>query len=117
MMRFIIQPFIENSLLHGYEEIDSHTKISVSFEADWEKQWLMVSIQDNGCGISPEAAQGNHDAEAEPPGPQRNRGKNIIDRIRLNYGEPYSVKFDSVMKQGTTVRLTLPLLKGGDSAK
>lgn len=43
--------------------------------------------------------------------------KNIIDRIRLNYGEPYSVKFDSVMKQGTTVRLTLPLLKGGDSAK
>ncbi len=117
MMRFIIQPFIENSLLHGYEEIDSHTKISVSFEADWEKQWLMVSIQDNGCGISPERLREIMTQKQNHRGLNGIGVKNIIDRIRLNYGEPYSVKFDSVMKQGTTVRLTLPLLKGGDSAK
>lgn len=117
MMRFIIQPFIENSLLHGYEEIDSHTKISVSFEADWEKQWLMVSIQDNGCGISPERLREIMTQKQNHRGLNGIGVKNIIDRIRLNYGGPYSVKFDSVMKQGTTVRLTLPLLKGGDSAK
>lgn len=110
IMRFIIQPFIENSLLHGYEEIDQHTKISVSFSADFSNQILTVTIQDNGCGITSEKLQEILTKS------HKNRGlngigiKNIMDRIRLNYGDPYSVQFHSVNKQGTTVILTLPLL-------
>ena len=117
IMRFIIQPFIENSLLHGYEEIDSQTKISVSFEADWEKQRLIVWIRDNGCGIPPERMQEIMTQQQNHRGLNGIGVKNIIDRIRLNYGDPYSVEFDSTVKQGTAVRLTLPLLKGGTSVK
>lgn len=114
IMRFLIQPLIENSLLHGYEEISHNTKISVVFSADYPNRILNVTIQDNGCGITPEKLQEILTM------PQKTRGlngigiKNIMERIRLNYGSPYSIQFQSSPCQGTTIVLILPLLTGKD---
>ncbi len=110
IMRFLIQPLIENSLLHGYGEINQNTKISVSFSADYPNRILNVSIRDNGCGITPEKLQEILTT------PQKTRGlngigiKNIMERIRLNYGSPYSIQFQSSANQGTTIVLVLPLI-------
>lgn len=112
IMRFLIQPLIENSLLHGYEEINHNTKISVSFSADFTNRILNVAIQDNGCGITPEKLQEILTT------PKKTRGlngigiKNIMERIRLNYGSPYSIQFQSSPSHGTTIVLVLPLLTG-----
>ncbi|MFK8161785.1 MAG: histidine kinase [Lewinella sp.] len=45
----LIQPFVENAILHGLKEIDAGGVIQISFSGD--KQLLRVEIRDNGTGI------------------------------------------------------------------
>jgi sensor histidine kinase YesM len=45
----IIQPFLENSIIHGIASKESIGKINISFSIDEEFLW--VEIEDNGVGI------------------------------------------------------------------
>lgn len=53
----ILQPFIENSIEHGFSGIDYEGKLSVDFTTD-EKE-LIIIIRDNGKGLSIEARESN----------------------------------------------------------
>lgn len=48
--KFTLQPFLENSILHGYSAQCSsiHIVISISYDDDD----VLITIEDNGCGIS-----------------------------------------------------------------
>jgi len=45
----LIQPFVENAVLHGFKSLDSGGKITVIFESI-ENQQLSCIVQDNGIG-------------------------------------------------------------------
>ena len=45
----MIQPFIENAIIHGIAGIESVGKINVSFSID--ENFLCVKIEDNGKGM------------------------------------------------------------------
>ncbi|MNP81594.1 hypothetical protein D3C76_1799960 [compost metagenome] len=38
--------------------------------------------------------------------------RNVHERIRLTFGEPYGLEFESRLEEGTTVKVWLPLLDG-----
>lgn len=45
----LVQPFVENSIIHGMKNLDQQGKISISFSMQGSK--VMVTVEDNGGGI------------------------------------------------------------------
>ena len=45
----MVQPFLENAIIHGVAGIESVGKINISFSTD--KDFLWVKVEDNGVGI------------------------------------------------------------------
>ena len=57
----IVQPFVENSMLHGIMHLADNGKIDIHFLLHGE--WLEISIEDNGVGRKKAAAFKNDQAE------------------------------------------------------
>jgi tetratricopeptide (TPR) repeat protein len=45
----LIQPFVENAILHGIEKLEEHGRVSVTFYKEAEN--LIIGVEDNGPGI------------------------------------------------------------------
>lgn len=102
ILTFILQPIIENSMYHGLEPKIGKGCISVTGHR--EKQLLHFMISDNGVGIDDmsklEKGYGVH---------------NVRERIRLFYGEGYTVEFSSQVGVGTTADICVPVITGEDA--
>lgn len=49
--KLLLQPFLENSIIHGFENITWHGQLEIRFRI-LKKEYLLISILDNGCGLS-----------------------------------------------------------------
>lgn len=112
ILRFLIQPFIENSLLHGFQEINDEVRISVAFRRLETEvaPMLEITVADNGIGMDGHTLKKITSAEKKTRGLNGIGVSNVIERVRLNFGEPYSVHFESEIGRGTRVILRLPLI-------
>ncbi|HIU75035.1 MAG TPA: histidine kinase, partial [Candidatus Pelethocola excrementipullorum] len=112
VMRFLIQPFIENCFLHGFDEINKDTVIEVT--ALKKDDHLEIWIIDNGMGM-PESTINRILTEKNKRQGLNGIGiGNVIKRINQNYGERYRVDILSTPKEGTRICLILPLLIQGE---
>lgn len=108
VMRFLIQPFIENCFLHGFDEINKDTVIEVT--ALKKDDHLEIWIADNGMGM-PESTINRILTETNKRQGLNGIGiGNVIKRIDQNYGEKYHVDILSTPKEGTRICLILPLI-------
>ncbi|MWV47254.1 hypothetical protein GRF59_27030 [Paenibacillus sp. HJL G12] len=107
--KMILQPIVENAMNHGLESIGKGGVIEVE-AAQNETGDLMITISDNGTGIEPERLlELNQILEAKDALLSEHIGiRNVHNRIRLKYGEPYGVTLASEPGKGTKVRLLLP---------
>ena len=95
IMRFIIQPFVENALYHGLEPKMSDWLLRI--EAYLEGNDIVFLIEDNGVGMEDLCCV------------EQGYGiSNVIKRIRLKYGDQYGCQFHSVVGEGTTIQLRVP---------
>ena len=93
---FIFQPFIENAMYHGLEPKIGKGKISLR---GWQEQNNMIfTIEDDGVGIDDMSRLENGYGV-----------RNVIERIKLNYGEKYGVTFESTPGKGTKVTIVVPV--------
>ncbi|MEF3302970.1 sensor histidine kinase [Paenibacillus sp. GYB003] len=107
--KMMLQPLVENALIHGFENGAEGGEITI--KAWLDRDLLLCEVQDNGKGFaSPETVQ-------EPPlrghgSKERMSGiglSNIRDKIKLYYGPDYKMHIFSKPNAGTTVRLSLPI--------
>ena len=100
--KFILQPIIENSIIHGFSQKIVDGKISVSVSTDTE---LIITVKDNGAGIENDTLEklndGNYFSE-------KYGIRNIDERIKLSCGQKYGLNFTSHTLMGTQVIITLP---------
>ena len=109
VVKFILQPIVENSVLHGFKGIDRQGVILLY--GDLEKGVLKLYVEDNGTGLTPQAAEELH----RPKGKVTGIGVgNVHDRIRSSYGEAYGVQVYNGASGGTVAEYTLPILREGD---
>lgn len=93
---FIFQPFIENAMYHGLEPKIGKGKISLR---GWQEQNDMIfTIEDDGVGIDDMSRLENGYGV-----------RNVIECIKLNYGEKYGVTFESSPGKGTKVTIVVPV--------
>lgn len=109
--KMLLQPVLENSIVHGLTCMENGGILWVGGKCENEK--LILTIQDNGKGMSEEKLAEIRQQLSEVSAGEDNTHiglKNVHRRIRLRYGEPYGLEIFSEPGAGTRVVLCLPLL-------
>ncbi|OCT15097.1 hypothetical protein A8709_13380 [Paenibacillus pectinilyticus] len=111
VLKFILQPVVENCMIHAFEKLDSNNQIALQVYGN--KDYIEIEIQDNGVGMSPEQIEGYMENNKQNSENKFSRIglKNIDERIKLNCGEQFGITLHSNLGEGTIVRIKLPLLK------
>lgn len=117
ILPLLLQPIVENAILHGLEEKESEGLIKITVfstkpdSQDYPSELLCIDVSDNGCGMEEsKLLRLSRDIEIRDSGRSKSIGLyNINQRIKLNYGAEYGIKIDSVPDKGTTVHLNIPL--------
>lgn len=116
IIKFILQPIVENALLHGFEGKRGTGCLDIS--ATIEEGGLAIKIKDDGIGISEQQLESlnayinNMDDNdiSKVDGSKRSIGlKNVNYRIKLTHGEQYGILIASGINEGTSVILLLPV--------
>ncbi len=116
VVKFIFQPFIENSITHGLKQMKSGGLIIISAEL-LENQTLIIRVKDNGAGIPPEKLATIEEflnQDSDDPSSESNSFiglGNVHFRIRHSFGENYGLTIESDRKTGTIVTIKLPAVK------
>lgn len=99
-----IQPLAENALYHGIKNRRGKGKILI--EGREEEDALVLTVSDNGQGMTPERL---HEVqEAIRTGERAGFGlAAVAERIALYYGPGYGMKISSEEGKGTTVEIRL----------
>ncbi|MFS0722971.1 histidine kinase [Paenibacillus sp. 1P07SE] len=104
----IIQPLVENAVIHGLEKREEGGKVSVRV---WrERGEVVISVEDNGLGILPERLQAIMTSfeEREEDDGQRIGIRNVHLRLQLAYGAEYGLAIHSQQGQGTQIQFRVP---------
>lgn len=104
----IIQPLVENAIIHGLELKEGEGHISIRlFRRNFN---LVVTIQDDGDGMPPEKLQEVLDSlnDVEDMPGKRIGLKNIHQRLKLFYGEEYGLRIFSDKAAGTRIEIIMP---------
>lgn len=110
--KLIIQPLIENSIVHGAENNTSTIHINVACYLKEEDNRLIIEVSDDGCGIPEDLLKFLPD---NPPLSKSGVGsryalRNISERLKLTYGSNYSFTIESVYGEGVFIKVDLPVL-------
>ena len=108
--KLMLQPFVENSILHGFEGMDKNGFIRIVGQG--YKEYLKIVIEDNGKGMSKERKRVIEEI-IEKPSLSRKREvgigiSNVITRMRMYYGSQFRVIFQSEEGKGTKFVFILP---------
>ena len=112
ILPLLLQPVVENAILHGLEERERGGIIKISVTKHMEEQELLcIEVSDNGCGMTEEElAQLRRNIEQKDITRSKSIGLyNINQRIKLTYGDAFGIQVLSVPEEGTRVRLYLPV--------
>jgi len=104
IIKFILQPIVENSIFHGMLPIERKGHIRIRIQRSDDN--LLISVIDNGLGFK---VPKDYNALEGDRSKNNHIGlRNIHQRLRLFYGEDYGLRIWSKYDLGTIVTLTLP---------
>lgn len=114
MPRFILQPIVENAIIHGIEP--SNRRGLIKIDGYVKKRCMVFEITDNGVGIAKSAFSKilNNKKNDEK---ERFTGigiGNVNSRIKLLFGDQYGVELKSEENEYTTIIIKLPVRKRGE---
>ncbi|PYI55928.1 sensor histidine kinase [Paenibacillus flagellatus] len=107
--KLLLQPLVENALLHGLENSSRGGEIEISAWLD--RDMLLCQVKDNGKGMAePETAFEPQTSRSGANERMSGIGlRNIRERVKLYYGPDYKMHVFSKPNEGTTVRISLPI--------
>lgn len=111
--RLFIQPILENAVFHGFSERFSSICIltmSATIDTSTSDTQLVLSIRDNGCGIEPEKLQELRATLASGVKRKSIGLQNVVERMKLIYGEDFSLSIESKVGSGTCFTLRFPYI-------
>lgn len=112
--RMCLQPLVENAFTHGLENKLSDGMLRIVSRI--EEDELVISVSDNGFGLSPEKTEELnrliHQSELDQPSNTSGVGLiNVARRIQIARGNEFGMYISSALQVGTTVTLKLPIRK------
>lgn len=113
MIHLTLQPLVENAIQHGIREKKTENGtivIRTEREKRGEEEFLSLTIHDDGVGMTNDQLRNMLKKESRIEG--HGYGVwNINERIRLNFGDRYCLRYTSRAGEGTTVEMILPVVR------
>lgn len=101
MVKLLLQPLVENAILHGFDFRKGMGKILL--KAYKEGEYLCFRVEDDGCGMTEEQINSICDMESES-----GYGlKNVIKRIAFYYGNGCGLTIHSIPGEGTAIEIKI----------
>jgi len=115
MLNLLVQPFVENALIHGIARRDGNGEIRIS--AQMEDNLIHFLISDSGLGMHEEQlklllSSLNFHKDSYDSG-----FRNTYHRVKLFYGDKYNVSITSSHGKGTQVEMYIPVFEYLDTGK
>jgi two-component system, sensor histidine kinase YesM len=114
MPKLLIQPLVENAIVHGIEGRVEGGNIHVRIQTAVDGSRMMVSVEDDGAGME-ETVLLELMSSVPSGAPAAGKGtgvgvRNVMRRLELYYGEAAGeMTIKSMPGQGTTVQFEIPL--------
>lgn len=106
IIKLSVQPLVENSIIHGFEEIDYGGIISIRGWADDE--YVYIECADNGCGTDTDMLNRALAKEINYNDPIEKYGlSNVNLRIKLYFDETCGLSFSTNEKGGVTALIRI----------
>lgn len=118
--RFVLQPLIENALIHGLNQSEGN----IVLKAWVTKKRLIIVVEDDGVGMPEETLRKLRDklaADDERGQAETKRGfsgiglSNVNERMRMTYGDSFRMKIRSEPGRGTRILMSIPRLEATTS--
>lgn len=107
ILKLILQPIVENAIIHGFADRIEEGLLTISI--NYKEGIIHVSISDDGIGMDEELIQSIMSGNEKDRNTFLRVGiKNIVDRLKLQYGKETSFSIISAPGCGTTVHITFP---------
>ena len=109
--KLILQPFVENSVIHGVG--DSKRKCFITVDARKLNERIRFTIKDTGIGMTQEqivavwAEKQSDKTESVRVG--RYAIYNVKERLQLKYRDDFTLQINSKVNQGTEVVIEIPI--------
>lgn len=106
--RLLLQPVVENSITHGFAEMEEELG-QIDVTARRKGEMLCLIVRDNGCGMSQEQIEQILHGHAQTVDDNTSIGlKNVLARIRLNFGGKAQMEITSEPQKYTQTVIRLP---------
>lgn len=107
ILPLIMQPIVENSIVHGLETKEGIGHILISVRQVEDE--ILITIEDDGLGISEERLKEiKRELNRKNPDSSHIGVRNAHQRLRLKYGEPYGLTIVSTQGEMTKVVMRIP---------
>lgn len=106
IIRFFLQPLVENAVFHGLESKLGDGYVNVHIESNENR--LNITVEDDGCGMDEETLSKLRGLIKNPKESNGIGLSNIVQRMRLFYGEDYSFEVESTVNVGTRMFVSVP---------
>ncbi len=101
-LNLMLQPLIENAIAHGID-VKTNGRGKLIITGKEEGDLIVLTVEDNGVGMSDEQAARILTEESKGYGV-----RNVNERIKLYYGEQYSLQIESKIGEGTKTCIRIP---------
>ena len=110
--KLFLQPFVENSILHGFEGCERGGRIVIEGRPDGRR--FRLSVSDNGRGMAPEVERIIQQILKEKRALELEGAgigiQNAVTRLRMFYGDELTIEMWTVSGEGTCFTFWLPLV-------
>jgi sensor histidine kinase YesM len=111
LLRFILQPILENAIYHGLPNDLSRTGC-IKIQAKRQNGLLLITIEDNGNGMTQEEIKEVISGNLKDRKSFNGIGiANVNERIRLFFGEEYGLNYESQVGEYTKAVFKLPIIE------
>lgn len=115
-LNIILQPLVENAIVHGIAEIPEIEHMRISIYGEVEAGDVIFHIKDNGPGMSQEQIK-HLESEYMNVSGKGYGVRNINFRIKLCFGEKYGITYDSELGKGTVAHVRIPIVDYKEAEK
>lgn len=110
-IKLMLQPFVENSIIHGFEGVQKGGEILIKGEL--LSQRLKLIIEDNGCGIKEEKKRTIKNILDNPMDSHNKEDigigiSNVMTRMYMYYGKDLEAKLETVYGKGSKFFFYIP---------
>lgn len=108
-VKFILQPLVENAIVHGIAKKKGYGNIVISIYVS--EQTLIYDIRDDGCGADPERINEILNQKLKKENSLEGFAlENIQDRLQMRYGKKYGITYKVREEGGSIFTVKQPLI-------